>query len=194
MMNWSALTKKQQQMVIGTAVLAVLQFVLMAHFLGWTKPASARGGSARKELLELEQKIATARTVVVQKETILKNMEAGIAKLESLAMNAPASSDRYAWAYEYVSRCAAQAQVSLDSLEETSGPEAGIDEQSYAIRVSARCGYTDLVKLLWRLEKSNSLLRIKEVTLASVEGVQQSHQARILMDWPAIVKIERGIQ
>lgn len=191
-MNWSALTGKQQQMVIGTAVLAVLQFALMAHFLGWTKPVSARGGSARKELIELEQKIETARMVVAQKETILKEMETSIAKLESLAPYVPASSDRYAWAYEYISRCAAQARVFLDSLEEVLGPE-GAEDSPYGIRVSTRCGYNDLVELLWRLEKDNPLLRMKEVTIAAVQGAPQSHQVRVLMQWPAPVKIERGL-
>jgi len=33
-MNWSALTKKQQYMAIGTVVLAVAQIFILIHFLG----------------------------------------------------------------------------------------------------------------------------------------------------------------
>ncbi len=190
-MNGSDLTKKQQQMVIGTAVLAVLQLAIAVYIFGWTRPASARGGSAGKELAELEQDIAAARTVIAQKESIFAELEAGIAKLELLAVYAPASPDRYAWAYEYISRCAAQARVPLDSLEEVLDPEEGA---RYRIRVSTYCSYEGLVELLRRLENDNPLLKVNEVTIASVQGTPQSHRVIVLLQWPAAVQIERGIE
>jgi hypothetical protein len=194
-MNWSALTKKQQQMVIATAVLAVMQVLLMAHFLGWTKPASARGGSAKKELLELEQKLSDARAILSREGVICSELAQNVENLEALAVNMPTSSDRYAWAYEYVSRCATQARIELDNLEETVTIEDPKDPKAsppYEISVSTRCGYNSLVEFLWRLEKDNPLLRIKEVTITALSAQHLSHQVRVLMQWPSSVKIEKG--
>jgi hypothetical protein len=199
-MNWSALTKKQQQMVVITALLAVGQIFLMAHFLGWFKPASARGGSAKEELLSLQKKIEDARDVLRREEQVRRDLTVSIGKLENLTVHAPTLSDRYAWSYEYVSRCARQARVELDSLEEIvflsdpkspdkKKPEA---DQPYEIKVSTRCGYNNLVELLWRLEKDNPLLRIKEVTVAAVRDNPLIQQVQIVIQWPASVKIERG--
>lgn len=198
-MNWSALTKKQQQMVVATAVMAVLQIVLLAYFLGWFKPASARGGSVRQELTDLEQKLESARTVLKREEAIERDLKASIEKLQTLTAYAPTLSDRYAWAYEYVSRCSTRAQVEVDSLEELSffdtskskdGKKPG--EQPYEIVVVTRCGYNNLVEFIWRLEKGNPLLKIKEVTVSAVRDQPLSHQVRIVMQWPASVQIEEG--
>jgi hypothetical protein len=197
MMNWSALTKKQQQMVIATAVLAVMQLLLMAHFLGWTKPASARGGSAKKELLELEQKLSDARAMLNREGVIRSELAQSVENLEVLTVNMPTSSDRYAWAYEYVSRCATQARIELDNLEETitiEDPKKPKVSPPYEISVSTQCGYNSLVEFLWRLEKDNPLLRIKEVTITAAPPLQESHQVRILMQWPSSVKIEKGVK
>jgi hypothetical protein len=191
-MTWSVLTKKQQYVVIGTAGLIILQLLIAAHLSGWMTPASGRSAAARKELAELEQKIATARTVTAQKEAILKELERSIEKLESLAAYAPASSDRYAWAYEYISRCAAQAGLSLDSLEETADCGSGTYDPSYGIRVSTHCGYNELIGFLWRLETDSPLVRINEVTIAAVQGEPQSQRGIIFMHWPETVQIESG--
>lgn len=194
-MNWSVLTKKQQQMVILTVVLAIAQIGLMAHFLGWTKPASARGGSAKKELLELQQKIEDARTILLQERAIHTGLTESIARLEDLLVHAPTLSDRYAWSYEYVSRCAKLARVELDSLEEVQylqdDKQKG-GELPYEITVSTRCGYNNLVEFLWRLEKDNLLLRIKDVEVSSIPDQNLSHQVHIKIQWPSSVKIERG--
>ena len=196
MMNWSALTKKQQQMVIATVVLAVVQIILMVHFLGWTKPAAARGGAAKKELLDLERKLNDARAILKQDETISRELAQSVEKLEALTVHTPALSDRYAWAYEYVSRCATLAKVDLDSLEEIMfmGDDKKDVARPYEISVSTRCGYNSLIELLWRLEKGNPLLRIKEVTVSALPDQPKSHQVRVVMQWPATVKIEKGAQ
>jgi hypothetical protein len=194
-MNWSALTKKQQQMVVATVVLAVVQIVLMVHFLGWTKPASARGGSAKKELLELQQKIEDANAIIRQEQSIRRNLEESVAKLEALAVHVPTLSDRYAWVYEYVSRCATQARVELDSLEETVFVDSDKKKpvsHPYEISISTRCGYNSLVEFLWRLEKDNPLLRVKDVTITTIPEQALSHQVQIVIQWPTSVKIERG--
>ncbi|MFA6174663.1 MAG: hypothetical protein WC334_03725 [Kiritimatiellales bacterium] len=196
-MNWAALTKKQQQMVIVTAVLAVLQVLLMAHFLGWTKPASARGGSAKKELIKLEQQIDDANKILKREEAIRSELTQSIEKLEVLSAHTPTLSDRYAWAYEYVSRCATQSRVELDNLEEVVPPDDSkktATAQPYEISVSTRCGYNSLVEFLRRLEKDNPLLRIKEVTVSALPSQPLSNQVHIIMQWPTSMKIEKGVQ
>lgn len=199
-MNWSVLTKKQKQMVVTTILLAVVQVVLLVHFLGLTKPASARGGSAKKELIQFEQKLASAREIVKQEADIRRELAQSIQQLEAMAAHAPTFSDRYAWAYEYVSRASTLARVEVDSLEEVSGQVADKKDAAqkdagalpYELAVSTRCGYNGLVEFLWRLEKDNPLLRIKEVTISAIPNQNLAHQVRIVMQWPASVKIERG--
>ncbi len=200
-MNWSVLTKKQKQMVITTIVLAIVQVVLLVHFLGLTKPAATRGGSVRKERDKFEQKLESARAIVKQEAEIRSELAQSIKELEGLAVHAPTFSDRYAWAYEYVSRASTQARVEVDSLEEVNYAVAdkknavkteGAAAMPYEIVVSTRCGYNNLVEFLWRLEKDNPLLRIKGVTISSRPGQPLAHEVRIVMQWPASVKIEGG--
>jgi hypothetical protein len=215
-MHWSVLTKKQKQMVATTIVLAILQVVLLVHFLGWTKPASARGGSAKKELIKFEQKLESAREILKQEQEIRNELDQSIKNLEALTAHAPTLSDRYAWAYEYVSRASTLSQVEVDSLEEINyvvvdkkdaakkgakkdAAKADEDKKEkavppYEIAVSTRCGYNKLVEFLWRLEKDNPLLRVKEITISALPGQSLSHQVRIVMQWPASVKIEKGAQ
>jgi hypothetical protein len=196
-MNWTALTKKQQQLVIVTIILAILQIVLMVHFLGWTKPASARGGVAKKELLDFEQKINAARAILKCEDSILSELTQSVEKLEALTVHLPSLSDRYAWSYEYVSRCATLSNVELDNLEEvffmTDSKKPAVTHP-YEISVSTRCGYNNLVQFLSRLETGNPLLRIKEVTIIAIPGQVQSQQVRILIQWPFSVKIEKGVK
>lgn len=196
MMNWSSFTKRQQQMVIATVLIAVVQVVLMVHFLGWTKPASERGGAARKELVELQQKINDDRALLQRADAVRSELNQTVEKLGALTIYAPAASDRYAWTYEYVSRCATQSRIELDNLEEIffMGDEKKAAARPYEISVSSRCGYNSLVEFIWRLEKGNPLLRIKDVTVSSMAGQPQIHQVRIVMQWPASVKIEGGAQ
>lgn len=195
-MNWSALTKKQKQMAIATAVVAVVQIFLLAHLLGWTRPASERGGSAKEELLDLQQKIEDARGFMRRTEMIERELISSIEKLDDLSVYTPTRSDRYAWAYEYVSKCATEAGVDLDSLEEIVflGDETKGDgvEGPYEIGVSTLCGYNNLIQFLWRLETGNNLLRIKEVTVSVMRDDPQVHQVRVTMQWPASLKINRG--
>jgi hypothetical protein len=194
-MNWAALTKKQQQMVAVTVVLAIGQVGLMAHFLGWTKPASARGGSAKKELMDLQQKLEDARAVLLREKSIRESLDQSVAALEALTVHAPTLSDRYAWSYEYVSRCARLARVELDSLEEVfflGDDKKPAADLPYEIKVSTHCGYNRLVEFLWRLEKDNPLLRIKGVTVSAERDKPQMHRVEIVMQWPSSVKIEKG--
>jgi len=209
-MNWSVLTKKQKQMVITTILVAVVQVVLLVHFLGLTKPASSRGGSTKKELIKYEQKLASARAILKQETDICLGLAQSVKELEAMAVHAPTFSDRYAWAYEYVSRAATLSRVEVDSLEEVNyvtvgqkdADKKGADKKSadkkdeparpYEIMVSTRCGYNSLVEFLWRLEKENPLLRIKEVTITARSDQSLAHQVRIVMQWPGSVKIEKG--
>ncbi|MEI8205862.1 MAG: hypothetical protein WCG03_03195 [Kiritimatiellales bacterium] len=204
-MNWSVLTKKQKQMVITTILVAIVQVVLLVHFLGLTKPDAARGGSAKKELIKFEQKLESARAIVKQEAEIRRELAQSIKELEALAVHAPTFSDRYAWAYEYVSRASTQARVEVDSLEEVNylvadkkdaGKKDAVKTEGaalpYEIVVSTRCGYNNLVEFLWRMEKDNPLLRIKDVTISARPGQPMAHQVRMVMQWPASVKIEGG--
>jgi len=207
-MNWSILTKKQKQMVIATIIVAIVQVVLLVHFLGLTKPESARGGSSKEELIKFEKKLASARAIVNQETDIHRELAQSIKDLKAMAVHAPTFSDRYAWAYEYISRAATQSRVEVDSLEEINyvvankkdagkkdagkkdADKTGVAELPYEIAVSTRCGYNNLVEFLWRLEKDNPLLRIKGVTISAQSGQPLAHQVRIVIQWPASVKIE----
>jgi hypothetical protein len=194
-MEWSALTKRQQQMAVATGVLVLTQIVLMAHFLGWTRPADQRGGVAKKELIELETKLEEVRMVLLREELVRGELARSVQRLEELAVHAPMSSDRYAWAYEYVSRCAASSRVELDSVEEIlyagETPEASAT-RPYEISISTECGYNRLVEFIGRLEQDNPLLRVKEVTISAQPGRNEMHRVRILIQWPPSVVVRKG--
>lgn len=197
-MNWSALTKKQQVMVIGTVVIAVAQIFVLIHFLGGQDSGDLAAKSSKLELTQLEEKIDQARLVLAKSDMIQTALDETIARLEELSTYSPTMSDRYAWAYEYVSLRAAKSGVELDSLEEivsTAGNEkTPPPEQAYEIRLSTQCGYNQLVDFLWRVENDNPLVRVKNVDITAVAESPDRHKVWVSLQWPAGLKIERGIE
>ena len=196
-MNWSVLTKKQQYMAIGTVVLAVAQIFILIHFLGGQDSSELNDESSQQELGNLQEQLEEAQLVLSKSKMINATLDETVAKLDELSVHTPTVSDRYAWAYEYVSIRAVKAGVELDSLEEiayvsVSDEEEDPAEQPYEIRLSTQCGYNQLVEFLWRIEKGNPLVRIKDVNITTFSGGPNQHQVKVLLQWPATLKIERG--
>ncbi len=195
-MNWSALTKKQQQMAVGTVVLAVVQIVLLVNFLGG-RDFSKSGGGSKQELAELQEKLLDARQVIKRGSLVMETLDQSMTELDKLSVYTPTMSDRYAWAYEYVSVRAVAAGVELNSLEEVEYLGADkIDpaDQAYEISIATECGYNQLVEFLWRIEKDNPLLRVKDVSISRLPDSLEHHNIRVVLQWPASLKIEKGRQ
>ncbi len=194
-MNWSALTKKQQYMAIGTVVLAVAQIFILIHFLGGQDSSDENAKSSKQELSKLQDRLDEARLVLAKSEKINTTLAETIAELDELSVHTPTVSDRYAWAYEYVSLRAVKAGVELDSLEEIAyvgDEEKAAEEQAYEIALATQCGYNQLVEFLWRIEQGNPLVRIKDVNITTFPDSPDRHQVRLVLQWPAALKIERG--
>lgn len=194
-MNWSALTKKQQQMAVGTVVLAVAQIFILIHFLGGQDSSNPSTCSSRQELTQLQEKLDDAKAVLARDMLIRTKLKESIDALEALSVHTPTVSDRYAWAYEYVSVRSSKAGVELDSLEEISSPGDDSDdsaESTYNISLSTHCGYNQLVELLRGIEQGNSLVRVKEVDISTLPDNYERQRVRVVLQWPASLKIERG--
>lgn len=147
--------------------------------------ASGCGVVEEKErLATLEREVMAARSLVGQAESIFEDLERSVMRLEEFEVYIPPS-DRYAWAYEYVTRCAVQSRVTIDFFEEVQldaaqgGDILGIP---YEIRISTRCGYRDLINFLWRMEKGNPLLRISRVMISS-EDDPMVHRVQVHVQW-----------
>lgn len=194
-MNWSALTKKQQQMAIVTVVLAVAQIFILVHFLKASGSSGSSDKSPKQELAELQEKVDDAKLVLARDTLIRNKLKESVDKLDELSVYTPTVSDRYAWAYEYVSLRSTKAGVELDSLEEISyvGDET-VDpsELAYEISLSTECSYNQLVEFLWGIERGNPLVRVKEVDISRLPDSYERQQVRVVLQWPASLKIERG--
>lgn len=194
-MNWSALTKKQQQMAIGTVILAVAQIFILVHFLGGQSSSDSSGQSPKQELEELQVKLDDAKLVLARDSLIRDKLNESMDALDALSVYTPTLSDRYAWAYEYVSLRSSKAGVELDSLEEISyvgDDDIDPSEQAYEISLSTQCSYNQLVEFLWGLERGNPLVRVKEVDITTLPDSYDRQQVRVVLQWPASLKIERG--
>lgn len=193
-MNWSALTKKQQQMAIGTVVLAVVQIFLLIHFLGG-RDFSQSGGGSKQELEELQEKLTDARQVIQRADLVRDALDRSVAQLEELSVHTPTRSDRYAWAYEYISVCAVKAGVELNSLEEVEylgDDKKDPAELAYEISIATECGFNQLVEFLWWIENGNPLLRVKDVSISRLPDSLERHRVSVVLQWPASLKIEKG--
>ena len=123
-----------------------------------------------------------------------RDLQESVQKLEEMAGYAPAVFDRYAWAYEYVSRRSALAGVRIDGLqEEMVSTSSGKAETSpYEVSISLRCGYNELVRFLWYLEAGNPLIVVKELTVDKSSDDPEKHSVRIVVQWPPPFKIDRN--
>ena len=194
-MNWSALTKKQQYMVFATGILVVAQVGFLIFVL--TKPDSDEAGdaSSKEALTEIQAKLDDAELVMKKAKMTEKALEESVDKIETLKEHTPTLSDRYAWAYEYVSVRAAKAGVELDSLEEVSyvgDEETALEEQRYEIRFETRCDYNRLVELLWRIEEGNPLVRVKNVEISMQADSPDRQRVQVVLQWPSSLQVERG--
>lgn len=186
-MKW---TLTRGRLRAAVTVLAVLEAVVLIHFLGWITPPSERGDPELNRMIELERELADVRGMIEQEDLLRTGLDRGIARLESLAEFLPASPDRYAWSYEFVLRCAGQARITLDTVEELMiAPGALV--QPYAIHIACRCDYNRLVEFIWRLETANPLLRVKTVAIAPAQGISMAHRVQIVIQWLIPQKIER---
>ncbi|QHI70828.1 hypothetical protein [Tichowtungia aerotolerans] len=194
-MNWSALTKKQQQMVVVTVILAIAQVFILIHFISGRSVSNAGGQSPKEELEALQGKIDDARMVIARAEIVTETLQETVQKLDDLSVHTPTVSDRYAWAYEYISLRSVKAGVELDSLEEinyVSDADKKAEDHNYEIRLSTQCNYNQLVEFLWRIEQGNPLVRVKDVDISMLPDSPEQHQVRIVLQWPSSLQIERG--
>jgi len=193
-LNWSALTQKQQQIAIGITVLAVLQVIALGYFM--LKNPGNSSGDAREELHELQLQLSEAKDIIQRKNLVEQDLQSSIEDMEKMAVYAPAVFDRYAWAYEYVSRRSALAGVMINGLQEVistgSGVEAGEEAAPYEVSILMQCGYNDLVRFLWYLEAGNPLIAVKELSIDKSADDLQQHSVRIVVQWPPAFKIEKA--
>ncbi len=191
-MNWGALTDKQQKIVYGVGALAVVQIVVLGFFL--LKSPGNSAGNAREELRELQQKITEAKDIIQRGSLIEDELLTSRTQLEKMSVFAPTVFDRYAWAYEYVSRRAAEAGIEIDGLEELGNQSAKAEENEgsrpYEISISTHCGYNEMVRFLWHLEGKNPLIVVKELSIHASTEDPWSHNVRIVLQWPPPFKIE----
>lgn len=191
-LSWSTLTKKQQMIAIGVTVLAVLQIAVLGYFM--LKNPGKSAGKAREELRQIQQQLSDAENIILHKAGVERDLQESIQSLEEMTAYAPAVFDRYAWAYEYVSRRSALAGVMIDGLQEemvaTSGKDA--ENQPYQVSISTRCGYNELVRFLWYLEAGNPLIVIKDLTIDQSADNPEQHSVRIVVQWPPPFKIDRA--
>jgi hypothetical protein len=191
MIPWTALTKKQRLLLVGAVFLVGMAAMLTACFLGIVL---AQDSSAGRELALLEQEAGDARTLLEREAFFREELSRSAADLDVLIAQAPSQTDRYAWVYEYVLHCAAQAQITLDTFEEVA---VSPDEKTapanppYEVRLSTQCGYNSLVELLWRLEKDNPLLRIKKVSISTIPGLTQDPRVQISIQWLTSLEAKR---
>lgn len=188
-LTWSALSDGQKKIAIGVMVLAVLQVAALAWFLFGRSGESA--GRVREKLDTLQMELSEARDVILRQPMVEEELENSIAELKKLSSHAPAVFDRYAWAYEYISRRSAMAGVMIDGLQEE-GHRSGDDEEPapYEISISTQCGYNELVRFLWYLEEGNPLIAVRELSIDKSPDDQEQHRVRIVVQWPPAFSIE----
>lgn len=193
-LNWSALTNKQQKIAVGVVLLATVQIVVLGGFM--IKGSSGSSGGSSKDLEELQLKLSEAKDVILRKAAVESELEGSIEKLEDMSVFAPAVFDRYAWAYEYVSRRSSLAGVVIDGLQEEISMEMkdGADSSSvpYEVSILTRCGFNELVRFLWYLEAGNPLIMITDLTIDKLPDDPERHSVRIVVQWPPAFRIERA--
>jgi len=180
--NSSALTKQQTKIAIAWVALSV--FALQA-------PGKSSAG-LREELLNVEAQISKGVYILSKKDVLDKEYKDSLRSLEKMGIYIPDSSDRYAWAYEYISHCSKQAGVMIDGIQEelpTAASKADNVPLPYEMKITLMCGYNELVCFLWHLETGNPLILVKEFTINHLPDDPDQQRVRIVIQWPPAFKI-----
>jgi hypothetical protein len=194
-MNWSALTKKQKQMVFVTIILAIAQIFILIHFLTGRNAPESGSLSPKEELAELQDKIENAYLMINKSQDNRRALKETIQKLRALNVYMPSASDRYQWVKEYILPCAEEAGVKLEAIipvVDLSSDKNANKADAYEVRLETQCGYNQLVKLLWYIEQGNQLVRVKSVDVTSLPATPYQHKIQVILQWPASLVIEQG--
>lgn len=178
------LSDQNRRNAVIASALVLSQVALIFCVVRWLAPDSAYNRN-RRDLAAIKRAVQDDRALIGREEALLKDLGQSELVLGSVIQYAPAKSDRYAWAYEYVSRRASQAGLTLNTVEEVlpDSKDTGGDVRPFELCLFTRCGYNNLVEFLWRLEKDNLLLRIKKVSIDTVPGITVSPTVQVSVQW-----------
>ena len=193
--DWQKMTKQQKQTVlliglVGLAILFVIYQFVLTPFVDKGRQAAAELESLQIQLddatraLDGQPKLSAEYSNLV---TQIKTTEdQHIAPVEN-----PLS-----WVSEKVYRTARSVGVEIESVSEMASPNVPWDKggikagkstrvfKPYTVQIVAECSYTDLLKLVAAIEKSNPYLCIVGFSISSQSKDFSKHQIGITIEWP----------
>lgn len=190
MMTWADMGKEQRQMlvlsvIIGFAALfALVRFALM--------PLMASFGTTQTQIEEISGDLENAnRALELEPETRSRLEQSSQTLWKYNDRYLPARENPLTWATENAYRHARRVGVEVVSVAEVyagqlpwkTGKKSKRYFIPYKVRLTARCGYYDLLRLIKDIEVGNPFVSIASIVVSAKDNPEQ-HTVNLTLEWP----------
>ena len=198
MIDLKNLTKEQKQ-YIGLGLIAVAA-ILYGVSLVVGKVVGA-DKTSKSELDELTQKIEQAESALNNEAKLYQDLEQAEKELDEFLRLMPEYGNEYIWATEQVYALINGSGINLKSVDKlaVAAPKKKAGQKkngsdpsigSYAVRLVATGGYTQLCQLLEKISQENPLMSVQQIDLSGNASSPERHNLKIDLSWPKLLESE----
>lgn len=199
MIDLKNLTKEQQQYIVLGLIAVAAIFYGASLVVGKVMGADKTSKSA---LDELTHKIERAQSMLSNEAKFHQDMEKMERELDGFLCLMPEYDNEYIWATEQVYALIRGSGINLKSVDKLvipapkkkrDGEKKSADEVligSYAVRIVATGGYTQLKQFLKKIGGENPLISIQQLEMSGSASSPGVHNLKIDLYWPKLIENE----
>ena len=177
--------KKVQYAIIGAVVgcaliYLILQFVILPAINSWKKDSA--------KAKEIQQKVVEMRATVQSRTEIQGQIDATRAAIEKMGENIPLPvlNNYLLGMEEYIRACAGNLGVTLVTVADNDVLEISPENSRfkiYRVRVQAKAGFNEYVKLVTNIHNGNPLCSISGLNIGTRDDSPSVHEINFVVAW-----------
>lgn len=177
--------KKVQYAILGALVGCGALFMLL-QFVVQPALASYREDKAKKA--EIEKKLVEMREVVQSGASVQEQIALAKAELKNKAqyIPLPVLGNYLLDMEEFLKDCASKSGVELISVSDHDIGEIALENskvKAYRVRLQARAGFNELVRMVETLSASNPFLSISGMSITAQDKTPAEHDLSLVVSW-----------
>jgi len=177
--------KKVQYAIIGAIVgcaliYLILQFVILPAINSWKKDSA--------KAKEIQQKVVEMRATVQSRTEIQRQIDTARTAIEKMGKNIhlPVLNNYLLGMEEYIRACAGNLGVTITAITDNDVLEISPENNRfkiYRVRVQAKAGFHEYIKLAANIQASNPLCSISGLNIVAREDSPSVHEINFVVAW-----------